>query len=134
MKTGRAAMALYGAVLAISLFCLDACKSQPTNPPPAESRAANQLSDSLPDQPQPGVIRLAIGGDSRNDDSQVLPWAFKEAKMRAAKAFFFLGDLEITRSLDMRIAPKLADLGAVPFYPLMGITRSSFWEYSRCWI
>src|ERR1700730_8105844 len=111
MNTGRAAMALYGFVLALSLFCLDACKSQPTNPPTAECCAAYQLSDSLPDQPQPGGIRLAIGGDSRNDDSQVLPWAFKEAKRRAAKAFFFLGDLEITRSLDKRIIPELADLG-----------------------
>jgi 3',5'-cyclic AMP phosphodiesterase CpdA len=120
MKKGRAALALYAAVLALSLFCLDACKSQPTNTPPPENPASNQLSDSLPDQPQPGVIRLAIGGDSRNDDSQVLPWAFKEAKRRAARAFFFLGDLEITSSLDMRIAPKLADLGGVPFYPLMG--------------
>jgi hypothetical protein len=85
-----------------------------------ECCAAYQRSESLPDQPQPGVIRLAIGGDSRNDDSHVLPWAFKEAKRRAAKAFFFLGDLEITRSLDRLIAPQLADLAGVPFYPMMG--------------
>jgi Calcineurin-like phosphoesterase len=129
MKTGRAAMALYGAVLAISLFCLDACKSRATRSStlrPAQCCAAYQHSDSLPDQPPPGVIRLAIGGDSRNDwrsplaKSPVLPWAFQEAKRRAAKAFFFLGDMEITPSLDKLIIPELANLGGVPFYPLMG--------------
>jgi Calcineurin-like phosphoesterase len=126
MKTGRAAMALCGAVLALSVFCLDACKSRSTSLRSKDCCVAYQHWDSLPDQPQPGVIRLAIGGDSRNDwrsplaKSPVLPWAFKEANGRAAKAFIFLGDLEITRSLDKLIAPELADLGGVPFYPLMG--------------
>jgi hypothetical protein len=127
MKTGRAAMALYGTVLALSLFFLDACKGRSVGLRPAECCAAYQHSDSLPDQPPPGVIRLAIGGDSRNDwrhprdKPTVLPWAFKEAKRRAAKAFFFLGDLEIDSSLDKKlIIPELADLGGVPFYPLMG--------------
>src|SRR6202521_5456814 len=122
MKTGRAAIALYGVVLAISVVCLDGCKSRSTSLRSKDCCVAYQHSDSLPDQPQPGVIRLAIGGDSRNDwrtplaKSPVLPWAFKQAKKRAAKAFFFLGDLEITPSLDKLIAPELADLGGVPFY------------------
>jgi hypothetical protein len=126
MKTGLAAMVLYGAALALAVFWLDACKSRSTSLRSKDCCVAYQHWDSLPDQPQPGVIRLAIGGDSRNDwrsplaKSPVLPWAFKEAKRRAAKAFFFLGDLEITPSLDKLFAPELADLGGVPFYPLMG--------------
>jgi hypothetical protein len=126
MESGRAAMALYGAVLALSVVCLDACKSRSSSLRSKDCCVAYQHWDSLPDQPQPGVIRLAIGGDSRNDwrsplaKSPVLPWAFQEAKRRAAKAFFFLGDLEITPSLDKLTAPELAGLGGVPFYPLMG--------------
>jgi len=82
--------------------------------------AAFQHSDSLTDQPPPGVTRLAIGGDARNDTAGVLPWAFGQARRRGATAFFFLGDLELTRSLDKLIAPQLANLGGLPFYPLMG--------------
>jgi len=66
------------------------------------------------------VIRLAIGGDSRNDSSDVVPWAFKEARKKGAKAFFFLGDLKITRAADKLFVAELADLGGVIFYPLMG--------------
>jgi hypothetical protein len=123
MKKSRVAKALFGALPMLSLVFLSGCKgqkSQTASPPPPQCCAAYQHSDSLTDQPGPGVIRLAIGGDSRNDTSHVLPWAFQEAKRRAAKAFFFLGDLEITASLDKRIRPEIADLGGVPFYPLMG--------------
>ena len=82
--------------------------------------SAYQHSDSLPDQPPPGVIRLAVGGDSRNDKAQVVPWAFREAKKWGAKAFFFLGDLELTSAIDKRFLPELGDLGGIPFYPAMG--------------
>jgi 3',5'-cyclic AMP phosphodiesterase CpdA len=74
----------------------------------------------LPDQPPQGVIRLAVGGDSRDDHSHVLPWAFKEARRRGAQAFFFLGDMEITRLADRFFASQLADLSGIPFYPLLG--------------
>jgi hypothetical protein len=74
----------------------------------------------LPDQPPQGVFRLAIGGDSRDDHSHVLPWAFREARRRGAQAFFFLGDMEITRLADRFFAAQLADLSGVPFYPLLG--------------
>jgi len=83
--------------------------------------AAYQRTDVLPDQPPQGVIRLAIGGDARDDLSHVVPWAFQEAKKRGATAFFFLGDMEIARELDTPVfKPKLEYLGGVPFYPLMG--------------
>ena len=84
-----------------------------------ECCAAWQHSDSLPGQPPPGVVRLVIGGDSRDDYSQVLPWAFHEATKRGAKAFVFLGDMEITSSIDYRFKAKLRGFG-IPFYPLMG--------------
>ena len=79
-----------------------------------------QHSDSLPEQPPQGVIRLAIGGDSRDDKPQVVPWAFEEAKRRGAMAFFFLGDMEVTSAIDNRFVPQLVDLGDIPFYPAMG--------------
>ena len=82
--------------------------------------AAYQHSDPLLDQPPQGVTRLAIGGDSRDDSAGVVPWAFKEAGRRGAKAFFFLGDLELTPAEDDLFLRKLPDLGNVLFYPAMG--------------
>jgi len=82
--------------------------------------AAYQRSDALPDQPRPKSLRLAIGGDSRDDHSHVLPWAFTEARRRGANAFLFLGDLKLTRLLDKLAAEQLAKLDGVPFYPVIG--------------
>jgi hypothetical protein len=65
-------------------------------------------------------LRLAIGGDSRDDQSRVLPWAFKESRKRSAKAFIFLGDMEISRLEDRLFARQLLDLGGIPFYPVIG--------------
>jgi hypothetical protein len=65
-----------------------------------------------------GVIRLAIGGDSRDDKSHVVSWAFTEARKRGAKAFFFLADLELSEALDYRFSVR--DLGDIPFYRAMG--------------
>jgi hypothetical protein len=79
-----------------------------------------QDSDSLPAQPLQGTIRLAIGGDSRDDRSGVVPWAFQEARKRGAKAFIFLGDLELTPNEDELFLRKLNDLGGLPLYPAMG--------------
>lgn len=108
--------------LATSCLCsLTACTgSRSTRTLCADHCASYQHSDSLPDQPSEGVVRLAIGGDSRNDTSHVLPWAFQEAKRRGAKAFFFLGDLELTPAMDKGFLPRLLDLGNVPFYPVIG--------------
>ncbi|HYM76575.1 MAG TPA: metallophosphoesterase [Candidatus Dormibacteraeota bacterium] len=82
--------------------------------------ASFQHSDSLPEQPPQGTIRIAIGGDARDDRSGVVPWAFKEARKRGSKAFVFLGDLELTPSEDELFLRKLNDLGGLPFYPAMG--------------
>src|SRR5712692_965099 len=111
----------HGVIVVLSLFCLAACKGgRSSSIRSAACCAAYQHSDSLPDEPPQGVIRLAIGGDSRNDSSDVVPWAFKEARKKGAKAFFFLGDLKITRAADKLFVAELADLGGVIFYPLMG--------------
>jgi Calcineurin-like phosphoesterase len=124
MTKGRAGLVLNAAVVALSLCCLVACEckgGRSSGIKSPECCAAYQHSDSLPDQPPQGVIRLAIGGDSRDDRSHVVPWAFEEARKRGANAFFFLGDMEITSAGDKQIfAPQIEHLGDVPFYPVIG--------------
>src|SRR5712692_7625209 len=122
MRKGRAGLALHAAVTAVSLCCLVACKGgRSSGIRSSECCAAYQHSDSLPDQPPQGVIRIAIGGASRDDRSHVLPWAFEEARKWGASAFFFLGDMEITSAGDKLIfAPQMEHLGGVPFYPVIG--------------
>lgn len=118
----QAARAAWKLVPATACLCLlAACPgSRSTKILCAVQCALYQHSDSLPDQPSEGVVRLAIGGDSRNDVSHVVPWAFEEARRRGAKAFFFLGDLELTSALDRSFRPQLASLGNIPFYPAIG--------------
>jgi hypothetical protein len=115
-------LAFCGIISCLTLCCLTACKkdTRSTSLKSAACCAALQHSDPLPDQPPPGVTRLAVGGDSRDDHAGVVPWAFKEAGKRGAKAFFFLGDLELTYSEDDLFLRKLLDLGSVLFYPAMG--------------
>jgi hypothetical protein len=64
--------------------------------------------------------RYIVGGDSRSDGAQVVPWAFREAKARGATAFFFLGDMELTPELDSHFRAELALLAPIPFYPALG--------------
>jgi hypothetical protein len=103
------------------LFCANACRSgRSTSIRSAGCCSAYQHTDDLPDQPEPGVTRLAIGGDSRDDRSHVVPWAFQEARKRGAKAFVFLGDMEITSLEDRFFMPLLQGLAGIPFYPVIG--------------
>src|SRR6266851_754217 len=112
---------VHGAIVVLSVFWLAACRGgRSSSIRSPECCAAYQHSDSLPDQPRQGVIRLAIGGDSRDDRSHVLPWAFREAGRRGAQAFFFLGDMEITSLADPFFRAQLAELHGIPFYPLLG--------------
>lgn len=74
---------------------------------------------SPPPLPSSGV-RFIVGGDSRNDAAHVLPWAFREARARQARAFLYLGDMEFTPSLDGRFEMALTLLDPVPFYPVLG--------------
>lgn len=120
MRRRRAALPLRGAVGALAVSCLAACGGGRSSSLRSPCCAAYQHTDRLTDQPLQGVIRLAIGGDSRNDQSHVLPWAFKESRKRGAKAFVFLGDMEITRLEDKLFAGQLSDLAGVPFYPVVG--------------
>jgi hypothetical protein len=50
----------------------------------------------------------------------VVPWAFQEARKRGAKAFVFLGDMEITSMEDRFFMPLLQGLAGIPFYPVIG--------------
>jgi hypothetical protein len=68
----------------------------------------------------PAGFRYLAGGDSRNDSSHVVPWAFAEAKARQASGFFFLGDMELTPELDRWFRDELAQLAPVPFFPVLG--------------
>jgi hypothetical protein len=115
-------LAFYGIAAASLLCCLVACKksTRSSNIVCGDKCGSYQHGDVFAEQPPPGTIRLAIGGDSRDDRSQVVPWAFREAKRRGAKAFFFLGDLELTPSEDALFLVKLNDLKPLPFYPVMG--------------
>ncbi|HSP45280.1 MAG TPA: hypothetical protein VLO30_04755, partial [Chthoniobacterales bacterium] len=121
MKIRPRGIALCGITFCLSLCCL-ACKKDARSSKLKEAAccAAYQHSDPLLDQPPPGITRIAIGGDSRDDKNGVVPWAFKEAARRGAKAFFFLGDLELTSFEDALFLKKLHGLGGVLFYPAIG--------------
>ena len=93
----------------VTLFAIAACGATP---------AAPVVATKPP--PPPGVTRLIIGGDSRDDAAHVLPWAFREANARAACAFVFLGDMELTPMLDPSFARELKMLDPIPFYPVLG--------------
>jgi hypothetical protein len=123
MKKRTAPFALYGMVLSLSFSSL--VTSQKPNVHSTSSKCGDncssfQHSDSLPEQPPPGTIRLAIGGDSRDDRYGVVPWAFGKARARSAKAFFFLGDMEITSLEDKRFAKQVAEgVSGISFYPVL---------------
>jgi 3',5'-cyclic AMP phosphodiesterase CpdA len=70
--------------------------------------------------PAPGVVRLVAGGDARDDSSNVLPWALREARARGASAFLFLGDMALSPQLSGHFAEELSFLDPVPFYPVVG--------------
>src|SRR5260370_12043261 len=97
MKIRPRRLALCGITFCFSLCCLTACKkdARSTSLKEAACCAAYQRSDPLPDQPAPGVTRLAIGGDSRDDHARVFPSAFPETPPRA-KALSFLPHFELT--------------------------------------
>ena len=120
-----ARLLLHGVIAALLLCCLVACKKsgRSSNIICGANCGSYQHTDSLREQPPQGTIRLAIGGDSRDDVREVVPWAFKEARRRGAKAFLFLGDLELTPAEDEFFLKELKDLNpppSIPFYPLMG--------------
>jgi Calcineurin-like phosphoesterase len=124
MRNRRAEFGLSVLIVTCSLYFLTSCSkrspsTRSTNIKCGESCSSYQHSDSLPDQPPQGAIRIAIGGDSRNDKSHVVSWAFKETRSRGAKAFF-LGDLELTSAIDKRFLPQLTELADTPFYPAVG--------------
>jgi Calcineurin-like phosphoesterase len=81
---------------------------------------ASRAPRPSPAAPPAGVVRFLVGGDSRDDTAHVIPWAFGEAKARGAAAFLFLGDMELSPSLDTHFQKELALLAPIPFYPALG--------------
>jgi 3',5'-cyclic AMP phosphodiesterase CpdA len=93
-----------------ALLACAACGGAPSSPPvvtPAPTSAA-------------GVVRIIVGGDSRDDSAGVLPWAFREAHGRGVAAFIFLGDMKLSPEFDRAFARELAQLDPIPFYPVLG--------------
>jgi len=43
-----------------------------------------------------------------------------EARRRGAQAFFFLGDMDLTRAADGHFKSELVRLAGVPFFPVIG--------------
>jgi 3',5'-cyclic AMP phosphodiesterase CpdA len=82
--------------------------------------AAAPPSPVLPSPIPPGAVRYIVGGDSRDDGAHVVPWAFRAAKVREARAFLFLGDMEYSPQLDAHFEKELSILDPVPFYPVIG--------------
>lgn len=124
MRNRPVALVLITFVVMFCLYSLASCKnvSVSSGIKCGENCSSYQQSDPLPDQPPRDVIRVAVGGDSRSDKKLgVAPWAFGEAKKRGAKAFLFLGDLQITQALDKYSREEVKrDLGEIPFYPAIG--------------
>jgi hypothetical protein len=79
-----------------------------------------QPAPAVASYPPPPGPRYIVGGDSRSDGAHVIPWAFREAKARGATAFIFLGDMELTPSLDSHFRRELSDLDPIPFFPALG--------------
>ena len=102
--------ALLAAPLVVALVAFASCGgAQPAAPVVTPVPAA-----------APGVVRLIVGGDSRDDSAHVLPWAFREAHARGVAAFLFLGDMELSPELDRSFSRELALLDPIPFYPVLG--------------
>ena len=95
-----------GLALSFVVLGLTACASRGSTPAASD--------------PPPGTTRYIVGGDSRDDKSHVVKWAFAEAKARGASAFFFLGDMELTPQWDSKFQKELEDLKPMPFYPAIG--------------
>jgi 3',5'-cyclic AMP phosphodiesterase CpdA len=61
-----------------------------------------------------------VGGDARDDWSGTMPWAIAKANSLNAKAFIFLGDMELSPLLDGHFRAEIKKLGTIPFYPIIG--------------
>jgi hypothetical protein len=61
-----------------------------------------------------------VGGDARDDWSGSMRWAIAKAQTLHAKAFIFLGDMELSPLLDGHFRKEIGKLGAIPFYPVLG--------------
>jgi len=101
--------------LATALLGMTACK-----PSKSSKRTTDEGGHAIEDLVSGITARFLAGGDSRDDHNHVLPWAFEEAQARGAKAFFFLGDMELTPELDAHFRRELDLLGPIPLFPAIG--------------
>jgi 3',5'-cyclic AMP phosphodiesterase CpdA len=110
------------ALAALSALALSACGG--AQPICGEGPIA--VDEVAPAPPRADTsIRYVIGGDSRQDDAQVVPWAFHEAKARGVAALIFLGDMELKPDLDAHFESELAALAPVEFLPVLGNHESA---------
>jgi hypothetical protein len=70
--------------------------------------------------PPPTTYRYFIGGDARDDDAHVLPWAMRQVAARRLVAMLFLGDMEHEPRLDEQFAAELHRVSPIAFYPVLG--------------
>lgn len=80
---------------------------------------------------QPAPIRYFIGGDSRGDAANVVPWAFHEAKTRGVRAFIFLGDMETKPEEGDHFKTRLAELAPIAFFPIPGNHDIAYREHGK---
>jgi hypothetical protein len=111
----RPAFAL--AFASLAALALAACHEPPSAVPAGQPTVA---ATGAPSKPPPAAVRYIVAGDSRQDVSHVVPWAFHEAKTREVAAFFFLGDMAVKPSLDEHFRAALTDLAPIAFYPVLG--------------
>ncbi len=104
--------------LLLSSVMLFACRGDPK--PAPKTGTGWPSSDSTVAPPVSGTHRYIIGGDSRDDSANIVAWAFRQAHARGASAFIFLGDMELTPTLDGHFSDELRILDPVQFYPVVG--------------
>jgi Calcineurin-like phosphoesterase len=110
-------------IIVVTAALVSGCYLLPSTQQPDFQCHWEHPTNLLPEEataPPHGVVRLVIGGDSRNDKCDVRRWACKQARERGANAFIFLGDMALTpeEDVDLNLAKLKCD--GFPFYPIIG--------------
>jgi Calcineurin-like phosphoesterase len=113
----RSAVALAASTAFALIACQQAAPGHDGGSRPQTPRPLGQDGEHPPPGP---AIRYVVGGDSREDTAHVLPWALHETRTRGVAALIFLGDMESRPELDDHFRGELAELGPVPFLPVLG--------------
>jgi hypothetical protein len=113
---GMAVIMMIGRIITVlgAVALNSGCGTRPRTPPGVCTPGV-----AVDTRPAP-LARYFIGGDARNDSLGVVPWAFCKAKERGARAFIFLGDMELDPHLDVNFQKELDSLDPLSFYPVVG--------------